>query len=45
MADQIPGARLAVIPEAAHLANLEQPELFAHIVRSFIENVAATRSH
>jgi 3-oxoadipate enol-lactonase len=44
MAGQIPGARLAIIPEAAHLANLEQPELFTHIVRSFIENVAETRS-
>ena len=44
MADQIPGARLAIIPGAAHLANLEQPELFTHIVRSFIEIVAETRS-
>jgi 3-oxoadipate enol-lactonase len=35
MVDQIPGARLSVIPGAAHLANLEQPELFTHIVRSF----------
>lgn len=45
MADQIPDARLAIIPEAAHLANLEQPKLFTHIVRSFIENVAETRRH
>jgi len=44
MAEQIPGARLAVIPGAAHLANVEQPELFTRIVRSFIENVAETRS-
>jgi pimeloyl-ACP methyl ester carboxylesterase len=44
MADQIPGARLAVIPGAAHLANLEQPELFTQIVRSFAENVAETQS-
>jgi pimeloyl-ACP methyl ester carboxylesterase len=44
MADQIPGARLAIIPGAAHLANLEQPELFTHIVRSFIERVVETRS-
>lgn len=35
MADQIPGARLTVIPGAAHLANLEQPERFTHIVQSF----------
>ena len=39
MADQIPGARLAVIPGAAHLANLEQPELFTQIVRSFAESL------
>lgn len=44
MADQIPGARLAIIPGAAHLTNLEQPELFTHIVRSFIERVVETRS-
>jgi 3-oxoadipate enol-lactonase len=44
MADQIPGARMVVIPEAAHLANLEQPELFTQIVRSFAENVAETGS-
>lgn len=45
MADQIPGARLAIIPGASHLANVEQPELFTHVVRSFIENVAETRRH
>jgi pimeloyl-ACP methyl ester carboxylesterase len=44
MADQIPGAHLAVIPGAAHLANLEQPELFTQIVRSFAENVGETGS-
>jgi pimeloyl-ACP methyl ester carboxylesterase len=35
MADQIPNARLAVIPQAAHLANLEQSEIFNQIVASF----------
>ena len=35
MADQIPNAHLAVIPQAAHLANLEQPEAFNRIVASF----------
>lgn len=35
MAVQIPHARLAVIPQAAHLANLEQPEAFNQIVASF----------
>lgn len=39
MAEQIPGARLAVIPSAAHLSNLEQPGLFNETVRSFVANV------
>jgi len=32
MADQIPNALLTIIPNAAHLANLEQPEVFNQIV-------------
>ena len=43
MADRIPGARLAIIPGAAHLTNLEQPDRFTHIVRSFAEEVATKR--
>lgn len=43
MADQIPGARLSLIPGAAHLANLEQPERFSEIVTSFAEDVAGKR--
>jgi 3-oxoadipate enol-lactonase len=35
MAERIPGARLAVIPEAGHLSNLEQPDRFNDIVRMF----------
>ena len=35
MADQIPNAQLAIIPGAAHLANLEQPEAFNQIVAAF----------
>jgi 3-oxoadipate enol-lactonase len=35
MTDQIPNARLTVIPQAAHLANLEQPEAFNQIVMAF----------
>ena len=35
MANQIPNARLAVIPHAAHLANLEQPDTFNQIVAAF----------
>lgn len=35
MAEQIPGARLALIPNAAHLSNLEQPDTFNQIVAAF----------
>ncbi|MBH0202975.1 MAG: alpha/beta fold hydrolase [Nitrospira sp.] len=41
MADHIPGAYLAIIPRAAHLSNLEQPDLFNETICSFIVN--ATR--
>lgn len=40
MADQIPGACVTVIPNAAHLANLEQPDAFNHIVQTFAANLA-----
>lgn len=35
MAEQIPHARLAIIPRAAHLANLEQPEAFTRLIEEF----------
>ena len=35
MAEQIPHASLAIIPNAAHLSNLEQPEAFNQIVATF----------
>jgi pimeloyl-ACP methyl ester carboxylesterase len=41
MAGRIPGARLTVIPQAAHLANLEQPDLFNRIVLEFASELAA----
>lgn len=40
MAEQIPHARLALIPNAAHLANMEQPETFSALVAEFASNVA-----
>jgi pimeloyl-ACP methyl ester carboxylesterase len=43
MAERIPGARLSIIPGAAHLANLEQPDRFTQIVRSFADEVAGKR--
>jgi pimeloyl-ACP methyl ester carboxylesterase len=44
MADQIPGARLAAIPGAAHLSNLEQPDLFNQIVSAFASDLAKERT-
>lgn len=39
MADRIPNARLAVLPDAAHLSNLEEPMAFNHAVLSFLESI------
>ncbi|WP_455246024.1 alpha/beta fold hydrolase [Petrachloros mirabilis] len=40
MAEQIPGARLALIPNAAHLANIEQPDAFNQILAEFATELA-----
>ena len=40
MAERIPLARLAVIPGAAHLSNLEQPALFNDVLHSFVANLS-----
>lgn len=40
MADGIPGARLDVIHGAAHLANMEQPEIFNLAVSDFLRSLA-----
>ncbi len=39
MAEGIPGARLAVIPQAGHLANVEAPEAFNETVRAFLQEL------
>jgi 3-oxoadipate enol-lactonase len=36
MHTQLPGSRLVIIPNAGHLPNLEQPELFNQAVREFL---------
>jgi 3-oxoadipate enol-lactonase len=36
IADAIPGARLAVIPTAGHLSNIEQPALFNRLILDFL---------
>ncbi|MGZ8404102.1 MAG: alpha/beta fold hydrolase [Nitrospira sp.] len=38
MADLIPNARLAIIPAAAHLSNLEKPDTFNNTVSEFVGN-------
>lgn len=43
MAERIPDARLAIIPGAAHLTNLEQSALFNETVRSFVSTLASNR--
>lgn len=35
MADRISGARLAIIPSAGHLSNLEQPQVFCDLLQGF----------
>jgi 3-oxoadipate enol-lactonase len=40
MADQIRNSELAIIPNAAHLANLEQPEEFTKILAEFSRELA-----
>jgi pimeloyl-ACP methyl ester carboxylesterase len=37
MAEQIPGAELAIIEGAGHLSNLEAPESFNDLLRAFLE--------
>jgi 3-oxoadipate enol-lactonase len=41
LSEQIPGARLAIIPAAGHLSNLEQPELFNRELRDFLGGFGA----
>jgi 3-oxoadipate enol-lactonase len=34
--ESLPGAKLALIPQAAHLSNVEQPEAFARALAEFL---------
>ena len=43
LAAAIPGARLAVIPDAAHLPQMERPDIFNEIVLGFLREVDSTR--
>ena len=38
--DSIPGAKLALIPEAGHLVMMEDPEAFNKVIKTFVESLA-----
>jgi len=40
LASGVAGARKVVIPNAAHLPNMEQPELFNRVVLDFLHTTA-----
>jgi len=40
MADAIPGSTLIVLPEAAHLSNVDAPEAFNAEIRAFLKGIA-----
>ena len=40
MEDAIPGAHVAIVPDAGHAAHLERPEAFATLVTGFLDRVA-----
>ena len=44
MADRIPGARVTIIPGAAHLSNLERSDQFNETIRSFALDVTHAAS-
>jgi pimeloyl-ACP methyl ester carboxylesterase len=39
MAAKIPGARLEVIPDAGHAANLDNPDNFNRVLRGFLDSL------
>jgi pimeloyl-ACP methyl ester carboxylesterase len=41
MHERIPGSTLVVLPDVGHMSNLEAPEAFNHVVRSFIRDAFA----
>ncbi len=42
--ENVPGAKTVVIPQAAHIANLEQPEAFNRALREFLSSPASGRA-
>ena len=42
--ENLPGAKLSLIPQAAHLANIEQPEAFNRALAEFLSSPASARA-
>ena len=42
--ENVPGAKLVVIPQASHIANIEQPEAFNRALRDFLSSPASARA-
>jgi pimeloyl-ACP methyl ester carboxylesterase len=40
----VPGAKLVMIPQAAHIANIEQAEAFNRALREFLSSPASARA-
>jgi pimeloyl-ACP methyl ester carboxylesterase len=40
MAEKIPSARKVIIDDAAHLPNMDHPDVFQRMVGEFIEEIA-----
>jgi 3-oxoadipate enol-lactonase len=43
LADAIPGARFALIKDAAHIPCVEQPETFSRLLIDFVEEISRDR--
>jgi len=44
MVDRLPNARFETIPQAGHLSNLEQPEVFNRVLESFLAGLRESES-
>jgi 3-oxoadipate enol-lactonase len=42
--ENVPGAKLVMIPQAAHIANIEQAEAFNRALREFLSSPASARA-
>lgn len=44
MAELLPNARLVVVPDAGHIASVEQPEFVSNVLTSYLEQTLNTRA-